>query len=216
MLEENSLGEIWPEYGRNFLGQSHDRLKQCCVDYISIEVATPLQIPDKLPKASLPQATVLRKSVIRRFPFLEYAVHNVLYHADTAEAGGFSQAGFLDSFPLPRRVKPDNLFEKHEVGKHTERVSLLYLLTGLNMVNLVRVLGSASRCIDVEAERYGCPLFAAAATSSEKALEVCMGSLRCKKLSADLLQQCANYSLSTNRLSALQGATLCTRSQKLF
>jgi hypothetical protein len=46
------------------------------------------------------------------------------------------------------------------------------------MANIIRVLGSASRCMDVEAERYSCPLFAAAAISSEKALEVCMDSVK--------------------------------------
>ncbi|KAF2022276.1 hypothetical protein BU24DRAFT_405156 [Aaosphaeria arxii CBS 175.79] len=170
LLKENGLGKVWPEYGSNFHGQSHERLKQCCLDYISIDVATPLQIPDRLPKASLPQAVDLRESATEMFPFFEYAVHNVLYHADTAEGGGMSQADFLDSFPLIRWVKLDNVFEKHEVRRHTERVSLLYLLAELDMANLIRVLGSASCCMDVEAERYGSPLFAAAATSSEKAV----------------------------------------------
>jgi ankyrin repeat protein len=177
LLKENGLGKIWPEFGSNFQGQSHDRLKQCCLNYISVDVATPLKIPDDLPKASSQPATSLRKSATQTFPFLEYAVHNVLYHADAAEGGGISQADFLDSFPLPRWVKLDNLFEKHEVRRHTERVSLLYLLAELNMANLIGGIGSVSRCIDVEAERYGCPLFAAAAMSSEKALEVCMKSI---------------------------------------
>ena len=85
----------------------------------------PLQLPAKLSKASSQEAASLRKSTTRTFPFLEYAVRNVLYHADIAESGGVSQAGFLDSFPLPRWVKLDNLFEKHEVRRHTEYVSLL-------------------------------------------------------------------------------------------
>jgi hypothetical protein len=79
LLKENGLGKIWPEYGNNFQGQSHDRLKQCCFNYISIDVATPLKIPDKLPKASLQEAKSLRKLATQTFPFLEYAVHNVLY-----------------------------------------------------------------------------------------------------------------------------------------
>jgi ankyrin repeat protein len=106
----------------------------------------------------------------------------VLYHADIAESGGVSQAGFLDSFPLPRWVKLDNLFEKHEVRRHTKSVSFLYMLAELNMANLIRALGSASRCMDVEAERYGCPLFAAAATSSEMALEVCLETIELRQV----------------------------------
>ncbi|EMD92284.1 hypothetical protein COCHEDRAFT_1134609 [Bipolaris maydis C5] len=115
-------------------------------------------------------------SATQVFPFLEYATRNMLYHADAAEGGGISQAKFLDrfldSFPLSRWVKLDNLLEKHEVRRHTERVSPLYLLAELNAANLIGVLNSASHCMDVEAERYGCPLFAAAATNSENALKV--------------------------------------------
>jgi ankyrin repeat protein len=181
LLKENGLGKIWPELGSNFQGQSHERLKQCCLNYISIDVATPLKIPGDLPKASSQQAASLRKSATQAFPFLEYAVRNMLYHADAAEGGGIPQADFLDSFPLPRWVKLDNLFEKHEVRRHTDSVSLLYMLAELNMANLIGVLGSVSRCMDVEAERYGCPLFAAAATSSEKTLEVCLESIKVKQ-----------------------------------
>ncbi|RYN99877.1 hypothetical protein AA0121_g13461, partial [Alternaria tenuissima] len=182
LLKENGLGKIWPEFGSNFQGQSHERLKQCCFNYISIDVATPLKIPDNLPKASSQPAAALRKSATQKYPFLEYAIHNVLYHADIAESGGISQAGFLNSFPLPRWVKLDNLFEKHEVRRHTKSVSFLYMLAELNMANLIRVLGSVSRCMDVEAERYGCPLFAAAATSSEMALEVCLETIELRQV----------------------------------
>ncbi|KAJ4392780.1 hypothetical protein N0V91_011263, partial [Didymella pomorum] len=150
LLKENGLGKIWPEFGINFQDQSHERLKQCCLNYTSIDVATSLSIPDALPKAFSQEAVSLRKSATQTFPFLEYAVRNVLYHADTAQGGGISQADFLDSFPLPRLVKLNNLFEKHEVRRHTERVSLLYLLAELNAANLIRIHPSVSSCLKVE------------------------------------------------------------------
>jgi ankyrin repeat protein len=178
LLKENGLGKIWPEFRSNFQGQSHDRLKQCCLDYIGIDVTTPLQIPDTLPKASSQEAANLRRSATRTFPFLEYAVHNVLYHADIAEGGGISQAEFLDSFPLPRWIKFDNVFEKHEVRRHTERASLLYLLAELNAANLIRIYPSAKSCLDVEDERYGCAFFAANATGSQEAMQACVEGLK--------------------------------------
>ncbi|KAF2684925.1 Pfs, NB-ARC and ankyrin domain protein, partial [Lentithecium fluviatile CBS 122367] len=177
LLKENGLSKIWPEFGSNFQGQSHERLKQCCMKQISIDVATPLEIPDSLPKASSQQAADLRKLAVQKFPFLEYAVQNALYHANMAAGHDIAQAHFLESFPYPRWVTLNNLFQKHEVRKHTKHVSCLYLLAELNMANLIRVLRSASRCMDVENERYGCPLFAAAATSSEEALELCVKSV---------------------------------------
>jgi hypothetical protein len=178
LLKENGLSKIWPEFGSNFQGQSHERLKQCCFNYISIDVATPLKVPDNLPKASLPEATSLRKSATQAFPFLEYAVHNVLYHADAAEGGGISQADFLDSFPLPRWVKLDNLFEKHEVRRHTERVSLLYILAELNAANLIRVHSAVNSCVDEENERYGCAYFAANAVGNQEAMQACIEGLK--------------------------------------
>jgi hypothetical protein len=178
LLKENGLGRIWPEFGSNLQAQSHERLKQCCLNYISIDVATPLKIPDALPKASLRKATSLRILAIQTSPFLEYAVHNVLYHAYIAESGGISQVGFLDSFPLPRWVKLNNSFEKHKVRRHTERVSLLYILPELNAANLIRIHPSVNSCLDVENERYGCAFFAANAVGNQEAMQACIEGLK--------------------------------------
>jgi ankyrin repeat protein len=177
LLKENGLSKIWPEFANNFQGQSHDRLKQCCLNYISIDIATPLKLPDNLPRANSRESTVIRVSAVQTFPFLEYAIHNVLYHAETAEDGGISQVDFLNSFPLPRWVKLDNLFEKHEVRRHRQGVSLLYILAELNMTCLIRILGSASCCMHVEDERYGCPLLAAVAMNRNEAVEMFLESI---------------------------------------
>tara|TARA_R110002003_G_scaffold2558_1_gene24470 strand:+ start:964 stop:1407 length:444 start_codon:yes stop_codon:yes gene_type:complete len=68
LLKENGLGKIWPEFRSNFQGQSHERLKQCCLDYISVDVATPLRILNDLPKASSQQAASLRNVANKTFP----------------------------------------------------------------------------------------------------------------------------------------------------
>ncbi|KAL1793736.1 hypothetical protein ACET3X_008718 [Alternaria dauci] len=189
LLKENGLSKIWPEFRSNFQGQSHDRLKQCCFNYISIDIATSLQLPDDLPKATLPASADLRKSAAEKFPFLEYAVQNVLYHADTAQGGGISQADFLNSFPLPRWVKLDNLFEKHQIRRHTQGASLPYILAELDLANLIRVLNSASSCMDIEKERYGCPLFAAAATGSEQALDLFLETIEVQDIYSSLVAE---------------------------
>ena len=178
LLKENGLGKIWPEFRSNFHGQSYEQLKQCCLNYISVDITTPLKIPNNLPKASSQQSASLRKLAAQRFPFLEYATRNVLYHADAAEGKGISQVNFLHSFPLPRWIKLDNLFEKHEVRRHTKRVSLLYILAELNAANLIRARPSTNSCLDVEKERYGCAFFAANATGSHEAMQACIEGLK--------------------------------------
>ncbi|CAO2651387.1 Nn.00g039570.m01.CDS01 [Neocucurbitaria sp. VM-36] len=170
LLKDDGLKKIWPDLGDNLQAQSHERLKQCCLNYISVDVTITLKISDHLPKANTAEAAAMRTTADKTFPFMEYAVHNVLYHADAAEGGGITQTQFLDSFPLRRWVTLDNLFEKYQVRRHTDNVSLLYVLAELNLANLIKVCSSISQYMDVEDERYGCPLFAAAATGSDAAI----------------------------------------------
>jgi ankyrin repeat protein len=177
LLKEDALGNIWPDLRSNLYGQSHERLKQCCLNYMSVDVFAPLEMPESLPKASTQQAAGLRKSATETFPFLEYAVQSVLYHADEAESCGVAQAYFLDNFPLTKWVKLDNLFEKYDVRRHTERVSFLYVLAELNMASLLRARSPGPLCLEVEDERYGCALFAAAATGSKEAVQACIENI---------------------------------------
>ncbi|KAI9778733.1 MAG: hypothetical protein M1839_007964, partial [Geoglossum umbratile] len=170
LLKQNGLGNIWPELGRNFQGRSHERLKNCCLNYMSIDISTHLGLPGILPKASSRNAADFRQSATSAFPFLDYAVHNVLYHADVAAGCGIAQENLIQSFPLARWIKLNNLFEKHEVRRHTEDVSLLYVLAEGNMSNLIRAHPSILSCFEVEKERYGPPIFAALATGSEEAV----------------------------------------------
>jgi len=170
LLKENGLRAVWSSLGSNFKGQSHERLKQCCLNYMGIDIATHLNIDTPLPKASSQEAAALRLSVAKKFPFLQYAVQNVLYHADAAEGGGVNQKDFVQSFQLADWISLGNLFERHEIRRHTPNASLLYILAEGNMSNLIRVHPSNLSCFEVENERYGLPLFAALATGSDEAV----------------------------------------------
>ncbi|KAF5137383.1 Ankyrin repeat domain-containing protein 50 [Metarhizium anisopliae] len=165
LLKENGLREIWSDFGENFQGESHERLKQCCLRYMSLDIAAHLNIGSSLPKASSQEAAELRQSADTSFPLLEYAVRNVLYHADAAEGGGTAQTSLLQTFPQADWIKLDNLFERHEVRRHTN-ASLLYILAEHNMANLIRRHPSNLSGFEVQDERYGAPIFAALATNS--------------------------------------------------
>ncbi|UKZ74671.1 hypothetical protein TrVFT333_002341 [Trichoderma virens FT-333] len=169
LLKENGLREIWSDLGGNFQGESHERLKQCCLNYMSIAEATYLNISNPLPKASSQEAAELRQSADAAFPLLEYAIRNVLYHADAAEGGGVNQSSFLQTFQHVDWIKLDNLFERHEVRRH-KNASLLYILAEHNMGNLIRRHPSVLSCFEVQDERYGPPIFAALATNSGEAI----------------------------------------------
>ncbi|KAK3290943.1 uncharacterized protein B0H64DRAFT_49913 [Chaetomium fimeti] len=171
LLKEDGLREVWSDLGGNFEGASHERLKQCCLTYMRIDVATSLEIADSLPTAKTEEAAKLRQSANEKFPFLEYATRNALYHGDAAEAGGIRQAAFLRSFQLADWIKLNNLFERHENRRHTANASLLYILSERDMAALIKVHPSNLSFFKEEDERYGTPFFAALATGSDKAVE---------------------------------------------
>ncbi|KAI9773186.1 MAG: hypothetical protein M1840_008307 [Geoglossum simile] len=170
LIKENGFAIIWPDLGSNFQNQSHERLKQCCLNYMGPAISVDLDFSKNHSKALGKEAIAVRISTTVAFPLLEYAVRNVLYHADVAEGDGISQANFIQRFPLADWIKINNLLEKYEVRRHTEKVSLLYILAESNMSNLIRSHPSILSYLEVENEYYGPPLFAALATRSEEAI----------------------------------------------
>ncbi|KAI1410484.1 hypothetical protein F5Y13DRAFT_167857, partial [Hypoxylon sp. FL1857] len=104
LLKENGLQTIWPELGPDLRGQSHEKLKQCCLTYLSSGIVRNFNIPtpgrNKWRKALDPEATNLRQVAAERLPFLEYANEGILHHADKAGRSGFDQKKFLSKFSL--------------------------------------------------------------------------------------------------------------------
>jgi ankyrin repeat protein len=174
LVTANGLSNVQPDYGSNFQGQSHDRLKDFCVNHINVDFNCPSKNLGDIPKFSTQHAASLHEFAARKSPFLQYAVRNVFYHAEMAEHSGISQKHFLDSFPLVQWIKLDNLFNKQNVCRHTERASLLYVLAELDMACLLRSLLAMNSCLQIEDERYGCPIFAAIATGSQRVIKVCL------------------------------------------
>ena len=165
LLGKNGLNKLKLELGFDL---SQDRLKQCCYKYMAIDTSEYLPPSMVLPAASSEEAKGLRELVSEKLPFLEYAVRNVLYHADVADGQGISQKAFVEKFDLRNWIMLDNLFEKYHVRRHTPNASLLYIVAEKNFSNLVRIQlesdwypGTAGERL--ENERYAAPLYAALA-----------------------------------------------------
>jgi ankyrin repeat protein len=194
LLKENALGNIWPDLGSNFQGQSHNRLKHCCLSYINISISSHREFSNNLPKASLQEAVACRKLASGAFPFLEYAVRNVLFHADVAAGCGIAQENLIQSFPLDRWIKLDSRLKERKLHKYTKDASLLYVLAENNMSNLIRVHPSILSCLKVENERYGPPLFAALATGSKEAVRTFVEAYAATQSRGSLLHNlCSRY-----------------------
>ncbi len=204
LLHENGLGRVWFELESNFQGQSHERLKQCCMNYMKIDAVTILELSKGLPKASSNEAAILRQSATEAFPFLEYAIHQVLYHADVAQGYNISQKTFISSFQLMDWIRLDNLFERHQVRRHTPSTSFLYILAEWNMSNLIQIHPSCLSFLEVENERYGIPLFAALATGSASAVQTFKKAYAARQsLGGQLYEICDQYIQEGRRESSI-------------
>lgn len=169
LLKEEGLSGLWPDLTKNFRAASHERLQHCCLNYMSMYSAhsftngsSPMTLSRRTPDS--------RKSTSEMFPFLGYAVGNVLSHADMAQAGGIDQKMFLEKFPLSDWIMIHNSLKPFRDG-YTSTASLLYLLAERNLVNLIRVHPSKLSCFETENEEYGLPFCAALCTGSEEALQ---------------------------------------------
>ncbi|KAL8792151.1 MAG: hypothetical protein Q9195_005247 [Heterodermia aff. obscurata] len=190
LVKQNGLGRIWSDLGSNFEGQSHERLKHCCVEYMNMDFNNLLENSEDLPNASSDEAVKLRQQVKAALPFLEYATHHVLYHADMAEGLDVPQESFICEFQLTRWIWLKNLLEKYHVRRHTPATRLVYILAENDLPNLIKSHPSVLSFFEQGDERYGCPLLAARVTSSERAVSA-------------IVQACAASQPSDSQLSHL-------------
>ncbi|KAK8024357.1 hypothetical protein PG993_012423 [Apiospora rasikravindrae] len=144
---------------QSFEGLSHEKLKQCCL--VQIETAT----LEKDPGLSL-----------MRFPFLRYAVDNILHHANKAGELGLNQSGFVANFQTADWVGLTNSYEKYQTRKYPPDTRLLYVLAEKNLSHLLSCLltthSTDSCCLEMGKERYSCPLYASLAMGSHETAKV--------------------------------------------
>jgi hypothetical protein len=170
-LLKDGLKAIRSDFGENFEGKSHDRLKQCCLKFLEMDISSYIDLGSQFVNAPFSQIAGPRQSVNESIPFLDYAVRNILHHANAAETGGVDQAMFLENFPLEHWVKLDNFFARYKKRRHTLKVSLLYILAEHNLGSLIRCHPSRLSSFKFEKERYGRPICAAIATNSDQAVQ---------------------------------------------
>ena len=175
LLGKNGLNKLKSDLE---FGRSQECLKQCCHVYMQIDTTGYLNRDMTLPAASSTEAKDLRELVSEKFPFLDYAVRNILFHANDADGHGISQEAFVESFSIGDWIKLDNLFERFQIRRHTSGASPLYIFAEKNLSNLVRLQMKRESLSDnagerLEKERYRTPLNAALANP-----KVCENTIR--------------------------------------
>ena len=149
LINTTTLGNIWPILEDNLEGQSHEKLKTCCLAYFHHIV---------------PHEIILEHDDCRpydhdhRSPFLHYALDNVLRHADIAANHGFDQGLFLLGFPL-------GIWSRYlSICMSDQRLgglSFLCVLAMLNLPNLIKIHPSKTQYLKVEEPSDLSPLLAA-------------------------------------------------------
>ncbi|TAQ90799.1 hypothetical protein B7494_g866 [Chlorociboria aeruginascens] len=158
----------WSGASGNFVGHSHEALRNCCLAQLNAPVSQVADIPSPLPPGL--EAAELRMNINLKFPFLEYSILNIFYHANGAQLNRIEQGDFLADFPLIQWIFLNNILEKSGNWRYTESASLLYILAEKNLADLIRIHPQREFCFEVEDERYEVPSFAALATESYEAV----------------------------------------------
>ncbi|KAI1355796.1 hypothetical protein F5Y01DRAFT_153195 [Xylaria sp. FL0043] len=175
LLKDGGIRDLWPDLETDFQSYSHDQLKKCCYAYMRTDVSK--YVPYNRKNERFPILPSNRQVSLRRvsekFPFLEYAISHVLYHANAA-ASELSQQDFLTAFDLATWINLDNVFEKLQTRRHKpSAANLVYILAERNLANLITcVHGFDSKAHSViSGERYIYPLFAALANRQREAFK---------------------------------------------
>lgn len=166
----NKYETQWSKTPGDFMGNSHELLRDGCLAQLDNLALQDAGIVDPLPPAS--ETAELRQTIRLNYPFLEYSVLNSLQHADSAQHSGRDQEKLLAEFPLRKWILLHNTIEQHQIRRYTNSVSLLYILAERNLSNLISIHPSRLSFFDIEygIERYGTPIFAALATNNHEAV----------------------------------------------
>lgn len=139
-LHTTGFGALSADLSDNLPGVSHDSLTQCCLQFISEEICRHLAVKDSLPKAKSKEAEELRAQAHQSFPFLDYAVSNVLRHAERASEHGAPQIEFVQAFPLSTWRVLNNMLQKHTIRRYTASVTKTYVFAQINAPHLLKIL----------------------------------------------------------------------------
>jgi hypothetical protein len=126
LRQKKGLGQVEADIETNAIGSSHDRLKECCFNYMNSNTTSHLNVNGTLPLANTSQAAQLRKTAALKFPFLEYAVHSIFSHADIAHGEGAGQECFLKEFQLGNWIQLHNTIERYQIRRLPPDIDLLY------------------------------------------------------------------------------------------
>lgn len=165
LVKDKGLLDLCDDLGVDFESSGHDRLKQCCYDYLN---AKPLRSSVDEMQQTEDVSDEERSLLQQRYPFLKYATRRILYHANAA-AKAIPQDDFLSTFSISSCVRTANIFERDKAQHLTLNASMFYYLAQEGHSELIRTRLRRDPHVHVPGERYKYPLFAALANGNSDA-----------------------------------------------
>jgi hypothetical protein len=99
-LGDDGLVKLEPGLETHILGQSHDRPKICCYNYLLSDPYSRIDILAELRKADSNEGMAHRSQVITSLAFLQYSLESIFNHTNVAHDLGLTQREFIGSSPL--------------------------------------------------------------------------------------------------------------------
>jgi hypothetical protein len=130
-----------------------------------------MEVPEVLPSVFTSKATELQKKASLKFPFLEYAIYNMLMYADISQAKGIDQEGFIKELEIRNWVQLNNIIETYQVRRLPANIDLLYILAKQNCPDLIDLVMRNPPCQRSQNGRYSNPTFAAIVKDNRQAFK---------------------------------------------
>lgn len=171
LLRDGGLSSRWPSFSGNLIGKCHLRLRDSCLKYIGNDIVGPLGLAEKSQPLNYGAARELHDKATLSFPFLQYAVQTIFFHADLAESDGISQQEFVFDFPRTNWIALDSIFDLRWIRQYNHNTRLNYILAELDASHLLKHFSSPASFLTVGEERCGCPLLVAIANDNKAAID---------------------------------------------
>ncbi|PTB64492.1 purine and uridine phosphorylase, partial [Trichoderma citrinoviride] len=168
LLKDRGLLELWPDLSTNIEASSHNTLKQCCHSYFKLGA----------PYDSAVEKILLggKRATERKFPFLEYAISHMLYHANMA-AREIPQNKFVSQLHIKHFITLSAfIVAEYNLLPSSSDPSLIYILAAEGLSNLIRTLWPLPAShLDVPGGQFRYPLFAALIYKHRDAVRALLG-----------------------------------------
>jgi hypothetical protein len=151
----------------NNAGIFHERLYQCCRRHLLLYASLEPRLPTDRVKVYMPTSMVdmnaSRARVSSKFPFLEYALEGMLFHAGTMYGLGYEDTQHAHTFPYAIWVRLNNLIVRNPSDRLGKDVSREYVFAIQDCYELLEVVTRDESRVShwdrrIRGERFSCLL----------------------------------------------------------